>query len=158
MSEKGREGMSASSSHDHDVEHNEVFSRRRFLGLSGASLAALAAGLGMEPEEMLAALAARSRPKNGGTVTVGLSNESPNMDPHQASDYITAMIDSQIFDTLVNTLANHKVVPGLATSWHFSSDHKQVTFKLRKGVKFHDGAPFNAEAMKISFDRMVNPA
>lgn len=79
------------------------------------------------------------------------------MDPHQASDYITAMIDANIFDTQVLTTAKHKVVPGLATHWSFSQDFKSATFELRKGVKFHDGAPFNAQAMNTSFDRMVNP-
>lgn len=132
-------------------------SRKAFLGTTSASLALLTGLGGTSVDEVLASVSAATRPKNGGQLLVSLSNESPNMDPHQASDYITAMIDANIFDTLVLTTSRHRVVPGLATNWTFSKDFKTVTLKLRHGVKFHDGAPFNAQAMKTSFDRMVSP-
>ena len=49
------------------------------------------------------------------------------------------------------------IVPGLATSWSVSDDGKTYTFKLRQGVKFHDGSPFNAEAANFNFQRMTDP-
>jgi peptide/nickel transport system substrate-binding protein len=51
-----------------------------------------------------------------------------------------------------------KVVPGLAESWSVSADKLTWTFKLRKGVRFHDGTPFNAQAVKHTLDRILNPA
>jgi len=48
-------------------------------------------------------------------------------------------------------------VPGLAASWTISEDGKVYTFNLRKDVKFHDGTPFNAEAVKFNIDRMLDP-
>ena len=50
-----------------------------------------------------------------------------------------------------------KISPGLAESWEASADGQTYTFKLRQGVKFHDGAPFNAEAVKLSWERLLNP-
>jgi 4-phytase/acid phosphatase/peptide/nickel transport system substrate-binding protein len=63
-----------------------------------------------------------------------------------------------IFDTLVGLDDNGKPVPKLAVSWTPSDDFKTWTFKLRQGVKFHDGTPFNAEAFKANFDRQKDPA
>ena len=51
-----------------------------------------------------------------------------------------------------------KLYPGLATKWTSSADAKTWTLKLRKGVKFQDGTPFNAAAVKASFDHVVDPA
>ena len=48
------------------------------------------------------------------------------------------------------------LVPALATSWDISDDGMQYTFKLREGVKFHDGTPFDAAAVKFNFDRFWN--
>ena len=50
-----------------------------------------------------------------------------------------------------------KLVPWLAESWTRRADGRSVTFKLRRDVKFHDGTPFNAEAVKFNFDRIVDP-
>jgi len=61
-----------------------------------------------------------------------------------------------VYDQLVTRDNNLKVKPLLATSWEVSKDYKTYTFHLRKGVKFHDGTPFNAEAVKFSFDRLTN--
>ena len=47
--------------------------------------------------------------------------------------------------------------PWLATGWKLSDDQKSYTFTLRKDVKFHDGTPFNAQAVKIAFDRIKDP-
>ena len=48
-------------------------------------------------------------------------------------------------------------IPGLATSWTVAPDNKSVTLKLREDVKFHDGTPFNAEAVKFTFDTIADP-
>ena len=63
-----------------------------------------------------------------------------------------------IFDTLVTLDDKGQPQPKLALSWTHSEDFKTWTFKLRPGVKFHDGTPFNAQAVKENFDRQKDPA
>ena len=48
-----------------------------------------------------------------------------------------------------------KLKPGLATSWDFLDDNSRIRFKLRENVKFHNGEPFNAAAVKFTFDRLL---
>ena len=48
-----------------------------------------------------------------------------------------------------------KLEPGLATSWEFLDDNSRIRFKLRQNVKFHNGEPFNAAAVKFTFDRLL---
>lgn len=139
-------------------------SRRRFVaaGLGAASMSlgdqsVLAARARMPHSAATAIFQDTNRPV-GGELKVGLSNEPPNLDPHQTSALISASVNGNIFDTLVYELENGTIAPGLAESWEVSPDGLTATFKLRQGVIFHDGEPFNASAMKKSFDRMVDPA
>ena len=130
-------------------------SRRRFVG-AGLGAAALATGA-HGPRAASASAQDEERPV-GGELKVGLSNEPPNLDPHQASALIVSTVNGNIFDPLAYELDDGTIAPGLAESWEIAPDGLTATFKLRQGVTFHDGEPFNAAAMKKSFDRMVDPA
>ena len=59
----------------------------------------------------------------------------------------------QVYDSLVYLDEKGTVYPGLATSWEFSNEGKTVTLKLREGVNFHDGSPFNAEVVRWTVER-----
>src|SRR5436309_12457646 len=98
--------------------------------------------------------------KAGGSITVGLELDIPGFDPLKVGVYDTAALtaSSAIFETLTYLDANGKAQPRLALSWEPSEDFKTWTFKLRPGVKFHDGTPFNAAAYKANFDRQKDPA
>jgi 4-phytase/acid phosphatase/peptide/nickel transport system substrate-binding protein len=98
--------------------------------------------------------------KAGGSIAVGLELDIPGFDPLKVGVYDTAALtaSSAIFDTLTTLDADGKAQPRLALSWSNSEDFKTWTFKLRPGVKFHDGTPFNAEAFKANFDRQKDPA
>jgi peptide/nickel transport system substrate-binding protein len=61
------------------------------------------------------------------------------------------------FDHLIRLGDDGKYHPGLALSWDTSADGKALTFKLRQGVKFHDGTPFNAQAVKANLDNLIPP-
>jgi len=96
-------------------------------------------------------------PKAGGTLVIGLDQEPPTLDPHASPSAVTYQIIGSVTESLLYMDRDGKIVPWLAESWSTSADGKSVTFKLRRDVKFHDGTPFNAAAVKANFDRIVDP-
>jgi 4-phytase/acid phosphatase/peptide/nickel transport system substrate-binding protein len=110
------------------------------------------------------ALAASATPasaqKQGGSITVGLELDIPGFDPLKVGVFDTSaeVAAAAIFDTLTYLDDKGQPQPKLALSWSHSEDYKNWAFKLRPGVKFHDGTPFNAEAVKDNFDRQKDPA
>jgi len=90
-------------------------------------------------------------------LVVGQIAEPKSLDPQA----VTAVNDFRILVNMYDGLTRYKdgtleVEPSLAESWTISDDGKTYTFKLREGVTFHDGSPFNAEAVKFNFDRMLD--
>jgi len=93
-----------------------------------------------------------------GTLVVGLVAEPVNLDPPQVTDLNSNRVGRRIVESLVTfPEESTQVVPGLAESWTISKDGLQYTFKLRRGIAFHDGTPLNAEAVKFSIERQINP-
>ena len=93
-----------------------------------------------------------------GTLVVGLVAEPVNLDPAQVTDLNSNRVGRRVVETLVTfPEESTQVVPGLAESWTVSKEGLRYTFKLRKGISFHDGTPFNAEAVKDSIERQFNP-
>ncbi|MBT1035678.1 ABC transporter substrate-binding protein [Canibacter sp. lx-45] len=88
-------------------------------------------------------------------VITGANLDNGHMDPHRSQLDSSFMIGRLVLDSL--TFLNNKgeLKPWLAKSWEVSEDGKKVTFKLRDDVKFHDGEPFNAEAVKANFEHIV---
>jgi peptide/nickel transport system substrate-binding protein len=79
---------------------------------------------------------------------------SPGLDPTGgAASSISEVTLYNIYEPLTKVNADGSVTPLLAEGWDVSSDLKTYTFRLRKGVKFHNGEPFDAKAVKFSFDR-----
>lgn len=91
-----------------------------------------------------------------GTLTISWPETFRAIDPHYHDNQkvFWAIIGQGIFDHLIERTADGQFVPGLATSWK-NIEPIVWEFKLRKGVKFHNGEPFNAEAVKYTFERMV---
>src|SRR6266850_7923828 len=93
-----------------------------------------------------------------GTLVVGLVAEPVNLDPAQVTDLNSNRVGRRVVETLVTFPdESTQIVPGLAESWTVSKDGLQYVFKLRKSVTFHDGTPLNAEAVKFSIERQINP-
>src|SRR5262245_989247 len=92
-------------------------------------------------------------PKKGGTLRVGFYIEAATMDPHYSGSKVDRQIYHNVYEPLVVLDAKLGIKPGLAESWQ-QPDAKTIVFKLRRGVKFHDGTDFNAEAVKFNFNRM----
>lgn len=91
-------------------------------------------------------------------IVYGLTLQPSGFDPHiNASSELGIPLRS-VYDTLVyRDPKSLEFVPGLATSWTISPDGLTYTFVLRQGVKFHDGTPFNAQAVAANLDRITNP-
>ena len=96
-------------------------------------------------------------PVKGGTLTWGRGGDSVTLDLAQATDGESIKGGIQCLENLVIFRRDTMdVEPQLATSWEVSKDGLTWTFHLRKGVKFHDGTPFNANAVKVSFERVID--
>src|SRR5262245_66441458 len=95
--------------------------------------------------------------QTGGTLVIGLDQEPPTLDPHASPSAVTYQIIASVTENLLYRGPDGKLAPWLAESWTPAADGRSITFKLRRDVKFHDGTPFNAEAVKFNFDRIVDP-
>lgn len=96
--------------------------------------------------------------KEDNTLIVGLDDDPPQLDPHISTAAVDRQVFQNIYDKLVDIDEKMEIIPGLAKTWEISEDGKTYTFNLAEGVKFHDGTPFNAEAVKFNFDRMLDPS
>src|SRR5690606_2072794 len=94
----------------------------------------------------------------GGTLTIGLSREILTLDvPNYVGTSDLAAAVPSLFEPLVEIDDNGEYQPMLATSWE-QVDDVTYTFELREGVTFHDGTPFNAEAVQKYFERAIESA
>ncbi|MDF9839396.1 MULTISPECIES: ABC transporter substrate-binding protein [unclassified Paenibacillus] len=92
-----------------------------------------------------------------GTLVVANEDDLNSLDPAAGYGTHTIRTLSNVYESLIKQDDSGNIIPGLATSWEPSADGMEYTFKLRENVKFQDGTPFNAEAVKISFDRALDP-
>ena len=91
-----------------------------------------------------------------GNLRIGLAEDPDNLDPTTAGSYVGRIVLAAMCDKLFDIDANLNIAPQLALAHETSEDGKTVTIKLRPGVKFHDGEPFDAEAVKFTLDRHMN--
>lgn len=91
------------------------------------------------------------------TFDIGIGVDLDTVDPVQMTTTTVQNVVDYGVETLTKLDKNAKIQPGLATSWETSEDGKTVTFQLRENVKFADGEPFNAEAVKFNLDRLLDP-
>ncbi len=84
---------------------------------------------------------------------IGLGDDPDTLDPSLSRSYTTRIVLASLCDKLFDIDEKTNIVPQLALGHETSADGKTVTIKLRPGVKFHDGEPFDAEAAKYSLDR-----
>ncbi|MCX6050845.1 MAG: ABC transporter substrate-binding protein [Chloroflexi bacterium] len=158
------------------IQARPPISRRTFLkflgtGVSMAVLAACAPTPATAPTQSAAPAAqpeqagtseggllrAGGAPKKGGTLRLAFGVTTPHYDIHQgaAVSVLCNLYNNLVRLNLVDGLRS--VVPDLATSWEMSEDGLIYTFKLREGVKFHDGTPFSADDVVATFNRILAP-
>ena len=91
-----------------------------------------------------------------GELRVALPWTPENLDPTMNLSSIRAKVGVSIFDSLVGRDAENRIAPQLAESWK-ALDDLTLQLKLRRGVVFHNGEPFNAEAVRFTFERVLDP-
>ena len=140
--------------------HKQIIKKlkRGTLGPASAlAIAISAGGLAVMPEQAIA----QASPDN--TVVIAIEANLSRLDPHASTTWNTFRVIMHIFEGFVaedltrDDVEQPPIVPGLAESWEISEDGLTYTFNLRKGVKFHDGTSFDANAVKFNMDRMLNP-
>lgn len=136
--------------------------RIAFLGAAALALTATACSSsvpGSQPAAGGSPTGGSGQPKTGGTLVWGMESEADALDPHGSGGWVTWRVRRNMFEGLVtNDLTKDgavqlPLVPQLAKSWELSADGLTYTFRLRDGVKFQDGTPFDAEAVKFNWER-----
>ena len=117
-------------------------------GKTAAAFAALLAGIGLLSGS--AALEAR-------TITVAVATSFTTLDPYDATDALSRNVAKSFYEGLFAFNDKLEPKPQLAESYEVSDDGLTYVFKLREGVKFHDGTEFTSEAVKINFERVLDP-
>ena len=118
---------------------------------AGAAALAISAALLTAPSAAVA--------QDGGSITVTYKDDIATLDPAIGYDWQNFSMIKAIFDGLMDYEPGTATLrPGLAESYEISPDGKVFTFKLRDGVKFHNGREMTADDVKYSFERTVNPA
>ncbi len=122
----------------------------RTLAITWAWLAALGAAAGA---------AAQETPRHGGELVYSVLAEPPSFDAHQEATFAVPHATAPFYSLLVkiDPAEYPKVVPDLAESWTLSPDGRVYEFKLRDGVKFHDGSPLTSRDVKASLDHVIFP-
>jgi peptide/nickel transport system substrate-binding protein len=90
-------------------------------------------------------------------LSYGMGNNVDTLDPNVTTFSTVGVIMGHVFDTLVRQYPLGEFHPGLATEWSVNDDATEYSFTLRDDVTFHDGTPLNADAIKFTFDRIVDP-
>ncbi len=125
--------------------------------LSGALL--LSCGASPTPQPVTTAEEAAlptAQLRTGGRLVYGLTLAPSGIDPHIDASSELGIPLTSVYDTLVYQDLDGSFVPGLAERWEVSDDGRVYTFYLRPDVRFHDGTPFNAQAVQFNLDRVRN--
>jgi peptide/nickel transport system substrate-binding protein len=123
---------------------------RRGLLCETAGLAAI----GLAGLSLAGAQSASAAPKRGGTLKAAFSADPAGFDPVRGPSGMSHVVIEQVYSTLMALDPDAKPYPELAESYEMASDGLQYTFKLRPGVKFHNGDDLTAEDVKFTFDRL----
>src|SRR5687767_12719219 len=105
------------------------------------------------------AATADEKPRRGGVLLAVIGADPPSLDCHQESTFACIQLVAPLYNLLLQIDPHNypKVIGDLATEWKISPDGLTYTFKIRQGVKFHDGSPLTAADIKATYDKIVFP-
>src|SRR5881296_1568405 len=106
-----------------------------------------------------AAVQAAETPRRGGILLAAIGADAPSLDPHQESTFATLQMVAPLYSTLiqVDPLSYPKIIGDAASEWKIAPDGLTYTFKIRHGIKFHDGSSLTAVDVKATYDKLVFP-
>src|SRR5437773_2619376 len=98
-------------------------------------------------------------PRRGGVLLAAIAADAPSLDPHQEQTFATIELVAPLYSTLIqiDPLSYPKIIGDAASEWKIAPDGLTYTFKLRGGIRFHDGSPLTAADVKATYDKIVFP-
>src|SRR5712692_4801438 len=123
------------------------------------TVAALAVLIGALVVAIPAAVQAAETPRRGGVLLAAIAADAPSLDPHQEQTFATMEMVAPLYSTLlqIDPLQYPKIIGDAATEWKIAPDGLTYTFKIRSGIRFHDGSPLTAADVKATYDKIVFP-
>src|SRR6266540_4985050 len=130
--------------------------RRHRTLFAGLALAVL---IGFLVVAVPAAVQAAATPRRGGVLIAAIAADAPSLDPHQEQTFATIELVAPLYSTLIqiDPLSYPKIIGDAASEWKIASAGLTYTFKLRQGIRFHDGSPLTATDVKATYDKIVFP-
>jgi len=122
-------------------------------------LLALALLLGSLVGAMPGAVDAAETARRGGILLAVIGADPPSLDPHQESTFANIQLVAPLYSLLlqIDPYNYPKIIGDVATEWKISPDGLTYTFKIRSGIRFHDGSPLTAADVKATYDKIVAP-
>ena len=104
-------------------------------------------------------LQAAETPRRGGVLLAVIGADPPSLDPHQESTFANIQLVAPLYSTLIQIDPYNfpKIIGDVATEWKVTPDGLTYTFKIRQGIRFHDGSPLTAADVKATYDKIVSP-
>jgi len=98
-------------------------------------------------------------PRRGGVLLAAIAADAPSLDPHQEQTFATMQMVAPLYSTLlqIDPLSYPKIIGDAATEWKIAPDGLTYAFKIRPGIKCHDGSPLTAADVKATYDKIVFP-
>src|SRR3989442_56431 len=98
-------------------------------------------------------------PRRGGVLLAAIAADAPSLDPHQEQTFATIQLVAPLYSTLIqmDPLSYPKIIGDAASEWKIASDGLTYTFKLRPGIRFHDGSTLTAADVRAPYDKIVFP-
>jgi peptide/nickel transport system substrate-binding protein len=140
------------------IDRREFVRRGGIVGMSIPLLGFLASACGVSSEDLEKTDKPQTaKPKPGGTIRIGEQQPAGALDPVTVNNLGGLVVLAQTGEFLITSDPKLRLIPRLAESWKPNKDGSVWTFKIRKGVKFHDGKALDAEDVATSFDRLADP-
>src|SRR5499426_2139590 len=98
-------------------------------------------------------------PRRGGVLLAAIGADAPSLDPHQEQTFATIQPVAPLYSTLlqIDPYSYPNVIGDVASEWKISPDGLTYAFKIRSGIRFHDGSPLTAADVKASYDKIIFP-